>query len=339
MPEISVIMPIYRTKEQYLRSAVESILSQSFGDYEFLILDDSPCDASLREVVQSYRDARIKYVASERTLGVAGSYNHLLELACCDYVAVMNHDDQSLPRRLARQYSYLQCHPEVGLVGTGYKKFGEINRFKTIKNPAGDAVIRASLLFKSSIHHPTIMFRRRLVAEAGIRYNENFISLNDRQFYYDISRRSRLANIPDVLYRYRFHKDMVSKRCKPEIYREQCLFHDMWFKSGGIELSAEEKSVFDEYAAQGRCHIRDAEVLSRVEQVLAKLAAENARRQIVPAAEFSVICAQYLVKRCLNAVVYGGINSAEILERTILPVRRNRLLQLCNLALHWRGMK
>lgn len=56
-------MPIYRTKEQYLRSAVESILSQSFGDYEFLILDDSPCDASLREVVQSYRDARIKYVA------------------------------------------------------------------------------------------------------------------------------------------------------------------------------------------------------------------------------------------------------------------------------------
>lgn len=67
---------------------------------------------------------------------------------------------------------------------------------------------------------------------------------------------------------------MVSKRCKPEIYREQCLFHDMWFKSGGIELSAEEKSVFDEYAAQGRCHIRDAEVLSRVEQVLAKLAAE-----------------------------------------------------------------
>ena len=107
----------------------------------------------------------------------------------------------------------------------------------------------------------------------------------------------------------------------------------------GIELSAEEKSVFDEYAAQGRCHIRDAEVLSRVEQVLAKLAAENARRQIVPAAEFSAICAQYLVKRCLNAVVYGGINSAEILERTILPVRRNRLLQLCNLALHWRGMK
>ena len=97
MPLISVTMPAYNTRESYLRAAIESILRQSFTDYEFIIVNDSPENPSVRAVVDSYRDVRIKYVENPSTLGVAQSYNHLLELAAGKYIAMMNHDDIALP--------------------------------------------------------------------------------------------------------------------------------------------------------------------------------------------------------------------------------------------------
>ena len=336
MPLISVMMPVYNTKEKYLRTAIESILRQSFGDYEFIILNDSPSNREIKSVMETYRDERIKYYENPETLGVARSYNRLLDLARSGICAVMNHDDIALPQRLEKQYAYLKAHPEIGLVGTGYKKFGEINRFKSVHNPAGDAEIRASLLFKSPIHHPTIMFRHDLVTAHNIRYNENFISLNDRQFCYDISRCAKLANLPEILYRYRFHKDMVSKRSKPEIFGEQCAFHEIWFKDAGMRLTEEETDIFNRYAAQGRCRIANAGILSRVAAVLDKLSAENRRQKAVPVEEFDKICARYLVKRCLNAAAYGGINSQKILSETKLPIPNCALLKICNWTLRWR---
>ena len=317
-------MPIYNTKDEYLRQAIKSILEQSYEDYEFIILNDSPEDVALKEIVSSYQDSRIKYFENEQTLGVAKSYNRLLNLAKGEFVAVMNHDDISNPKRLEKQVAYLENHPEVGLVGTAYKKFGEINRFKTIENPKLDAEIRALLLFKSSIHHPTAMYRRQLVEEHHIRYKEEYVSLNDRKFYYDIGQYAKLANMSEVLYRYRFHKDMVSKRKKPEIFAEQCDFHTHWFEQAGIELTAEEKEIFDKYVTKGKCHIKD-------------VYEANQRHPIVPAQEFSKVCGRYLVKRCLNAIVFGGINSSKLLKKTDLPIENNLLLKTCNLALHWRG--
>lgn len=337
MPKVSVIMPIYNTKDEYLRQAIKSILEQSYEDYEFIILNDSPKNLPIKEIVFTYQDSRIKYFENEQTLGVAKSYNRLLDLAKGDFVAVMNHDDISNPQRIEKQVSYLENHPEVGLVGTAYKKFGEINRFKTIENPKEDAEIRALLLFKSSIHHPTTMYRRHLVEEHHIRYKEEYVSLNDRKFYYDIGQYAKLANMPDVLYRYRFHKDMVSKKMKPEIFEEQCDFHAQWFTEAGIELTEEEKEIFDKYVTKGKCHIKDVSVLEKIEQVLSKISKENQKQQLVPTKEFSEVCGRYLVKRCLNAIVFGGVNSSKLLKKTELPIANNLLLKTCNLALHWRG--
>ena len=337
MPKVSVIMPVYNTKDEYLRQAIKSILEQSYKDYEFIILNDSPENLHIKEIVSSYQDSRIKYFENEQTLGVAKSYNRLLDLAKGEFIAVMNHDDISQPKRLEKQVDYLENHPEVGLVGTAYKKFGEINRFKTIENPKDDAAIRALLLFKSSIHHPTSMYRRSLVEEHHIRYKEEYVSLNDRKFYYDIGQYAKLANMSEVLYRYRFHKDMVSKKKKPEIFAEQCDFHTHWFEYAGIELTEEEKEIFDKYVTKGKCHIKDVSVLEKIEQVLSKISQENQKHPLVPAQEFSKVCGRYLVKRCLNAIVFGGVNSSKLLKKTKLPIENNLLLKTCNLALHWRG--
>lgn len=337
MPKISVLMPIWNTHIAHLKAAINSILCQTETDFEFIILNDSPSNKELKAAIDTFNDPRIKYHENALTLGIAKSYNRLVELARAEYIAIMNHDDLSLPGRLQKQYEYLQAHPEVGLVGTAYKKFGELNRFKVIQAPFDDARIKSLLLFKAPILHPTIMLRRSILMEHGIRYNENFISLNDRQLYFEIGKFAKLANLPDTLYKYRFHKDMTSKRMKHQIVNEQKIFHHLWLDSNNISLTVAEKQILDDYITTGRCRIKNSSILQQVKNILEKLSAENKRNGTLPEPEFSDICATYLLKRCLNAAVYGRINSTILLKETTLPVHPGFLLQFCNLAATWRN--
>ena len=116
MVRVSVLMPVYRTNEEYLREAISSILAQTYSDFEFLILDDCPEDD--RElIVKSYKDRRIKYLRNETNMGISESRNKLVDMARGEYLAVMDHDDVSLPERLEKQVNYLDAHPDVGVVG------------------------------------------------------------------------------------------------------------------------------------------------------------------------------------------------------------------------------
>ncbi|MCM1324820.1 MAG: glycosyltransferase [Acetobacter sp.] len=337
MSEITVIMPIYHTRPNHLKAAIESVLNQDYTDFRFHILNDSPENQTLKPIIASYKDPRITYFENPHTLGIAKSYNRLLESTDSPLIALMNHDDIALPTRLKRQYAYLKTHPQIVLCGTAYKKFGEINRFKTITPPLEDAKIRAMILFKSPIHHPTIMFRRHIATQHHIRYNENYISLNDRQFYYDMSKHGKLSNLAEPLYKYRFHPEMTSKMHKQQINAEQKAFHAMWFKDNGIKLSPMHQIAFDDYAATGRCRIQNEQTLKTIQQVLEIIANENQKRHFAPEPEFSSLCGKYLMKRCLNAAVYGKIASPEILKDTPLPIQPPLLLNLANYALSWRN--
>ena len=328
-------MPIYQTSSEYLREAIDSILAQSYKDYEFIILNDSPENPDLKSMVENYTDRRIRYYENSKNLGIAGSYNRLLELATCEYAAMMNHDDISHPDRIKLQVEFLDTHPEVGAVGTAFKKFGEINRFKTIINPEDDADIRSLFLFKVPLHHPTVMFRRQLLTENNIHYNTNYISLNDRQLFYDISKVAKLANLPQVLYKYRFHSRMASKIFKPEVFIEKCRFHSMWLDEHDINLSGQEKYILDYYATYGRCQIREYKLLKQVVDVLNKINNENKVRRFLPEAAFTSACAHYLVKRCLNAALYGRFASTRALKNNTIPLNSG-LLKVCNFILAWR---
>ena len=335
MPKVSILMPIYQTSSEYLREAIDSILAQSYKDYEFIILNDSPENPDLRVMVENYTDRRIRYYENSRNLGIAGSYNRLLELATCEYAAMMNHDDISHPDRIKLQVEFLDTHPEVGAVGTAFKKFGEINRFKTIVNPEDDADIRSLFLFKVPLHHPTVMFRRQLLTENNIHYNTNYISLNDRQLFYDISKVANLANLSQVLYKYRFHSRMASKIFKPEVFMEKCRFHAMWLDEHNIVLSGQEKYILDYYATYGRCQIKEYKVLRQVVDVLNKINNENKTHQFLPEEAFTRACAHYLTKRCLNAALYGRFASTRALKNNTIPLD-SLGLKICNFILAWR---
>ena len=333
---VSVIMPVYNTDEGYLKEAIESVLQQTYKDYELLILNDSPENQALHELILTYTDKRIKYLENKCHMGIPQSYNHLLAQATGKYVAIMNHDDIMLPKRLAKQVAYMEAHPEVGLLGTAYKKFGEINRFKTIKNPSNHDDISSYLLFKSIIHHPTIMMRRQVIVDHNINYNENFISLNDRILCYDFSRHCKLANLPDVLYKYRFHTGMTSKVKKEIIRQERAMYHRLWFANYNILLEPEEINIFDNYVTYGRCKITSIDILQKVLKTLEKISAINHERHFLPLEPFDKVCAKYFMKRCFNAVYNGRIDVSEYIKQTTLPLNGRALLKLSNGIFGWR---
>ena len=132
MPKISVLMPIYNTNSQHLREAISSILNQTYVDYEFIILNDSPDNLELDNLVQEFNDKRIKYIKNKQNIGITPSRNRLIELSKGEYLAVMDHDDVSLPERFARQVEFLDANLDYGVVGTKVK---ELEGAKIYRNP------------------------------------------------------------------------------------------------------------------------------------------------------------------------------------------------------------
>ena len=123
MVKISVLLPVYNTKEAYLRETIESILHQTFKDFELIIVNDASTDSNVEKVVKSYKDRRIRYFKNPVNLGISQTRNRLIELAKGKYLAVMDHDDIALPKRLAEEVAFLDKHSEVGVVGTWYENF------------------------------------------------------------------------------------------------------------------------------------------------------------------------------------------------------------------------
>lgn len=208
MPKVSVVMPVYRTNERFLREAIESILNQTYKDFEFLILDDCPED-NRENVVKSYKDERIKYFVNDRNLGISQSRNKLIDLSKGEYLAVFDHDDVSFPDRFAKQVKYLDEHNDVGVVGS-YFIFSHKN--KVHKNPENTIDIERRLLEGCAISHSASMIRKSILITTGIRYEEEFSPAEDYALWCRLLGKTKFYNIPDVLLIYRKHDDQTSKK-------------------------------------------------------------------------------------------------------------------------------
>ncbi|MBR6626217.1 MAG: glycosyltransferase [Mailhella sp.] len=201
MPRVSVLMPVYNTRPEQLREAIDSILAQTFGDFEFLILNDRSTDPQVEEVVKSYSDPRIVYAVNERNLGISGARNRLLDMAKGEYLAVMDHDDISLPERFEKQVAFLDTHPEVGVLNT---QFGTVGRAKTSNIAMDDITIKKALMMHcSDVCHPTCMLRRSVLEEHSIRYEEMFSPSEDHALFCRLIPHTKFAALPDVLFMYR----------------------------------------------------------------------------------------------------------------------------------------
>ena len=206
-PKVSVLMPICKTDEQHLREAIESVLQQTFKDFEFLILDDCP-DDTRENIVKSYHDDRIKYSKNDKNLGITPSRNKLISMSQGEYLAVMDHDDISLPERFAKQVAYLDENKDVGVVASWVDCFPENTK---LHFPADDVEIKKLLMEVCSIVHPSSMIRKSVLLEHGLQYEEEFTPSEDYCLWLRMIEFTKFHNLQEVLFRYRLHSNNTSK--------------------------------------------------------------------------------------------------------------------------------
>lgn len=206
---VSVVMSVYNG-ERYLQEAVESILNQSFTDFEFIIIDDGSTDGTW-DILTGYNDPRIVLLCNEQNIGLTRSLNRGLAVARGEYIARMDADDVSLPERLAVQVAFLEEHPDVGLVGSPpfvVDAQGGIKHVEPV--PIDDLEIKWLLLFHNTFAHSSVMFRRNVLNAVGP-YSAEKIVAQDYDLWVRIARNFTVTNIPLPLIHWRSRPTGISR--------------------------------------------------------------------------------------------------------------------------------
>lgn len=232
-PALSVIMPVYNAAA-YLAQAVESVLAQTFEDFELIIVNDGSTDRSPRILADlARRDGRIKLISRPNT-GIVGALNDGLRAARADLIARMDADDVSLPQRFEKQLAYLRAHPEVVALGSrvvGVDPCG-CELFHSDHSLAHDEIDRELLKGVGwAIVHPTVIMRREPLQRVG-GYRSEYQWVEDLDLFLRLAEIGTLANLPDELLLYRQHTESVNRtraqqqaeladRCVREAYRRR----------------------------------------------------------------------------------------------------------------------
>jgi glycosyltransferase involved in cell wall biosynthesis len=217
-PKISVVMAVHNGAA-YLDQSIRSILTQTFFDFEFIIIDDGSTDET-GTILDRFENAdrRIR-VFHENKEGLCPSLNKGCNLARGEYIARMDADDISLPMRFARQCRFLDGHPDVAMCGSWVKKIG-----RSIGNvwrfPAESDVISCRMLFANPVAHPTAMIRKSALSEIGF-YDEDCLCTEDYACWAKLVEKRKIANIPEVLLKYRIHSSQKGRSDSDEIRKRE----------------------------------------------------------------------------------------------------------------------
>lgn len=223
MPKVTVLMPVYNS-ESYLRESIDSILSQSFSDFEFLIIDDGSTDSS-KQIIDSYDDSRIRRESNAVNEGIVATLNKGLDLARGEYVAIMHADDVSLSQRLQAQSDFLDAHPDVSIVAV---KAAFVNA--TAQNIENWQQDQSTTFYEQILHllpktncivHPAVMIRCSVVR--AYRYNKNQRGTEDYDLWLRLAADNhKIEKIDANLLRYRVHTESITCKTDAEVgeYKE-----------------------------------------------------------------------------------------------------------------------
>lgn len=207
-PKISVIMPVYNAGS-YLSQSIESILNQSFSDFEFLIYNDGSTDNS-DHIIRSYSDKRIRYTNFEQNRGYVHILNRGLNESKGDYIARMDADDISISTRFEEQIAFLEKKPAVGICGSWFENFGTISG--VAKTPILDEDVKLSLFYGTPVGHPTVMMRKSMLEKYNLKYENDYLYSEDYELFERASAHFSILNIPKVLLQYRKHPTQVTNQ-------------------------------------------------------------------------------------------------------------------------------
>jgi len=208
-PKVTTVIPVYN-REKYVGEAIDSILAQTYPDFELLVIDDGSTDRS-REVVRLYHDPRIRLVCNETNEGIPKTRNTGVRLARGEYLAFLDSDDWAYPERLAKQVAFLDSHPDYAAVGTWIEWMDEEGRYlrRAKRKPVLPDEIAAQRLFQQGIENSTSMARTVVLREYG--HQEEYDISEDFDLWARIAAKHKLATLPKVLLRRRMHAGRITQ--------------------------------------------------------------------------------------------------------------------------------
>lgn len=204
-PAISVIMPVYNS-EKYLHEAIESILNQTFKDFEFIIIDDASTDKSVK-IIKSYTDKRIILIQKPVNTGYTESLNRGIGISKGEYIARMDSDDVSIDTRFEKQKTLMDNNPSIIACGSNYII---LHTSKQSDHPCNPDDLRINLLSGCYIAHPSVMFRRQTFIQNKIEYDVECEPAEDYNLWVRLSKLGELSNISEPLIKYRIHDSQIS---------------------------------------------------------------------------------------------------------------------------------
>ena len=278
--KISVVMPVYNTEIPILKEAVDSILNQTFRDFEFIIVDDCSGPA-VGEYLQSLKDPRLRLIRNETNLGVTKSLNIGFQAAQGKYIARMDADDISLPIRFEKQFALMESHPEVIVCGANVEVFGARHQLPSgapvAEKPDMEAYRVKMLFVNPGPIHPTAFFSHEKLLRHHIQYDEKLNYAQDYGMWAEVSQYGEVWKIGEVLLRYRAHAGQVSS-----VHRQRQIACDqMTQKKLLTELvgpvTQEELDLHYVYSAG---YIQDTVIISEIDRWYRRLLAANRKRGI-----------------------------------------------------------
>lgn len=275
---LTVLMPVFNG-QKYLRLAIDSILQQTYQDFELLILDDGSTDAT-PEIIHSYLDHRIRYVKNEHNLGIVKTLNKGIDLCETELIARMDADDVSMLDRFEKQVAYLDSHPDIMLVGSAAAIIDqEGKQTGNFPVPVESERIKTGLFFSNVFIHSTILLRRSKLLEHHFSYDAAHIGIEDYGLWFRLSRFYKLANMSDQLLCYRMNPEGITSSANRDMEKRDAAFTRLYldlFRELGIKLSESEAHAYRMFVS-GRL---TQGVAQQIGQVLESLLAYTSQQHI-----------------------------------------------------------
>lgn len=211
---ISVLMPAYNA-EKYIFEAINSIINQTYNNWELIIVDDASTDRT-NEIINSFTDPRIKVFKNSQNMGIAFSTNRCIKESSGEYFALMDDDDIAISYRFEKTLAFLENNPQIDIVGGAAIAIGEDGScFKNMEPPRlNPKMIKAYLLFKDCMLNGTVLMRRSVVYDNNIWYKDACFGMQDYMFFVEASKKVEMANLPEVVLKYRYHSNRETSKNK-----------------------------------------------------------------------------------------------------------------------------
>jgi len=298
-PRASVVMPVYNS-EKYLKSAMDSILEQSFKNFDFIIIDDASTDNSL-EIIKSYTDPRIKLVINNKNQGISYSLNRGINLSSGEYIIRMDSDDISLPKRFEKQIAFMDSHPKFGVCGTWVKTIGAEEGVVWRPSTKPD-IVHCTTLFSAVLCHPSTIIRRTFLEQYSLRYCLEVSGFEDWDMWRRAAIHFPIVNIPQVLLYYRtrkYPKILNDSDFKAPLYD---LFYELDRRNfKALNLQPTEAEVLIHRRLGSLLLKRDEDFVTSANKWLDKLYSANKVAKIYPEDTLHQLLAHYWLRLCNNS--------------------------------------